>query len=122
MTPTLEPQVRPVNPEPTDDDKLWATLAHVGSGFVSVLVPIVVLLVKGKQSHYVKVAAIEALNFQITVLIVAAIGLALTLIAVGMCILLPLSVAAPILAIVAGVKAWQGEQFRYPLTLRLIKE
>lgn len=107
---------------PTEEERNWALGAHVGSMFVSILVPIVVLMVKGKESPFVRSHAIEALNFQIGMLVLLCVGMLLAFVAVGFCIVFPVAFAMPILAIIAGVKAWQGGFYRYPLTLRLIKD
>lgn len=122
MTPVLDTDVKSVNPQPTEDERMWALGTHVGSVSVSIFVPLVVLVVKGRESDWVRRHAIEALNFQIGMLVLTLISIALAFFAVGICGIIAIAFGMPILAIVAGVKAWQGEFFRYPLTLRLIKE
>ncbi len=122
MTPVLDTDVKPVNVQPTEEERLWALGTHLGAVFVSIFVPIVVLVVKGRESEWVRRHAIEALNFQIGMLVLTLISVALAFVAVGLCGIVAIAFGMPILAIVAGVKAWQGELFRYPLTLRLIKE
>ena len=58
---------------PTSEEKNWAIAAHVGV-FVAAwfalgfLAPLLVMLVKGKDSAFVRRHAVESLNFQITLL------------------------------------------------------
>ncbi len=115
---------------PTGDDKNWAGVAHLGSLLAAYLVlgllaPLIVLLIKG-QSPYVRRHAVESLNFQITTLIWVAIGflLALATLGLGLFVIIPIAVVVAVLylvvVIVAGVKALNGDDFRYPLTFRLV--
>ena len=88
-------------------------------GFIA---PLVVLLVRGKDSAFVRRHAVESLNFQISLLIYTVIALVLTLVTVGIAliIIIPAAIAALIVVILATVKAANGEEYRYPLCLRLV--
>lgn len=80
--------------------------------------PLIMLLTGGKTSPYVRRHAMEALNFHLTV-VGATILLPFTIIGV---VLIPVIwVAAFVLTIVGGVSALAENDFRYPLTLRLVK-
>ncbi|SPL90148.1 unnamed protein product [[Actinomadura] parvosata subsp. kistnae] len=101
------------------NERLGAALAH-GLPLVGfpILGPLLLLLTGGKTSAYIRKHALEALNFQITV-VGASVLLPLTVIGV---VLLPfIWVAAVILSIVGGVAALTEGNFRYPLTIRLVK-
>jgi uncharacterized Tic20 family protein len=113
------------------DERTWAMLAHL-SGliaaffFLGFLGPLVVMLVQGDKSPFVRRHAVEALNFQVTLLllsIAAVLGIVFTL-GIGALLIVPLAalvaIAALILIIVAMVKASGGEEYRYPLSLRLV--
>lgn len=114
------------SPAPTQDEKTWGMLAHL-SGLVASFVglpflgPLIVMLTKGKESKWVEMHAKEALNFQITMTAVIWIGI------LGSCLIVPLilaiiaGVGALILSIMAGLKANNGETYRYPATVRLVK-
>ena len=73
---------------PTSQERNWAMAAHLGA-FVAayvalgLLAPLIVLLVKGGESPFVRRHAVESLNFQITTLIWAAIAFVLVLITFG---------------------------------------
>lgn len=100
----------------------------------------VVYALKRGDSDFVAEHAREALNFNLTMFIYACVAVAIAFVLVGATvftlgigliltapagILLLLAVAAIavlwlVCSIIAAVKAWNGERYRYPLTLRLI--
>ncbi|TYB54596.1 DUF1707 and DUF4870 domain-containing protein [Nonomuraea sp. PA05] len=101
------------------NERLGGALAHALPivGF-PILGPLLLLLTGGKTSPYIRKHALEALNFQITV-VGASILLPLTVVGI---VLVPfIWVAALILSIVGGVSALSEGNFRYPMTIRLVK-
>ena len=139
--PPPEPPVPPAGPPPggppaggrpagppmsPDQERLWGMLAHLLSfvaayialGFIA---PLVVLLVFGPRSAYVRAHAVESLNFNLSWLVYAVVGLLLIILGIGILILLALGIAYVILVIIASVRANNGEFFRYPLTIRFIR-
>jgi hypothetical protein len=110
---------------PTADERTWAWVSHAGS-FVGAavamafLVPLVIMLTKGKDSPFVRRHAVESLNFQISVLIYAAVSAVLVLVLIGIALLLALAVFYVVVVVLATVKAANGQEYRYPLTLRLV--
>jgi uncharacterized protein len=118
--PPGQPPLRP------DQERLWAMLAHLLS-FVAAyialgfLAPLVVLLIFGPRSAYVRANAVESLNFNLSWLIYAIVGVFLIVIGIGLLILIALGIAYVILVIIASVRANNGELFRYPLTIRFIR-
>jgi uncharacterized Tic20 family protein len=138
--PPPEPPVPPVGPPPggppaggrpagppmsPDQERLWGMLAHLLSfvaaylalGFVA---PLVVLLVFGPRSAYVRAHAVESLNFNLSWLLYAIVGGILLIIGIGLLILIALGIAYVVLVIIASVQANNGQFFRYPLTIRFI--
>lgn len=108
----------------SQDDRTWGMLAHLSSllayvvGGLSFVGPLIVWLVKKDQSAFVADQAKEALNFQISVLIVSLIC-AVTFIGL---ILIPVIVVANIVfSIMAGMEANKGVNYRYPYSIRLIQ-
>jgi hypothetical protein len=72
---------------PTNDDKLWGALAHLScfTGFV-ILGPIVVMLLFGEKSPYVKYHAMQAIVGQVAVVIVGFVAsLAISLLSFVTC-------------------------------------
>ncbi len=107
---------------PNGNDKIWSILSHVsalmGVGFI---LPLVVYLAMRKESEYVAINAREALNFHISVFIYGLCCIPLVFVLVGIPLLIGLVIASFVLAIIAAIKASDGECYRYPLTLRLVK-
>jgi uncharacterized Tic20 family protein len=121
VVPQLTPRPAPVRSEsmPDSNERLGAAAAHllVLLG-IPIVGPLILLLTGGKTSPYIRRHALEALNFQITVT-GATVLLPFTVIGI---VLLPfIWVASVVLAIVGGVSALQGGNFRYPMTIRLVK-
>jgi len=87
---------------------------------VGIVLPLVVYLAMRKESEYVATNAREALNFHISVLIYAVCCIPLVFILVGVPLLLVLGLGSLVLAIIATIKASDGQCYRYPLTLRLV--
>lgn len=108
---------------PRGSDKLWSVLSHL-SLFTTIgffVVPLVIYLVMKNESEYVVCNAREALNFHISIFIYSACCVPLIfLFCIGWPLLIALIVASWIFAIIAAVKAADGECYHYPLTLRLV--
>jgi uncharacterized Tic20 family protein len=107
-----------------DDERLWATLAHLSAflGFVGIPVigPLVIFLIFGNRSQYVRHHSAEALNFNITMLGAAIVSGLLILVVIGLILLPIIALTWFILTIVATIAANHGEWYRYPLTIRLV--
>jgi uncharacterized Tic20 family protein len=115
----------PPGPGPTSEERTWAMAAHIGSLVAAwfamgLLAPLLVLLVKGSASPFVRRHAAESLNFQISLLIYLIATAVLWLIVIGIFLTVALGVFALIVIILATVAASHGEDYRYPLTIRLI--
>ena len=119
----------------TSEDRTWAMAAHLGALVTAwfalgLLAPLAVLLVQGNKSEFVRRHATESLNFQISLLIYSLIGTVLTFViavltlSLGLFILVPVIIVIVMLAlivvIVASVAASRGDDFRYPLNIRII--
>jgi len=109
-----------------DQERLWAMLAHLLSfvaAYVALgfLAPLVILLVFGPRSAYVRAHAVESLNFNLTWLLYAVVAVILAFVLVGIPILIALGIAYLVLVIIASVRANNGELYRYPLTIRFIR-
>src|SRR4051794_31449463 len=91
--------------------------AYIALGLVA---PLIVLLVKGNDSAFVRRHAVESLNFQITALLAGIVSAVLTLVVIGFFMLVALVIVYLIFVIMATVAASKGQEYRYPLTLRLV--
>ena len=72
------------------------------------------------ESDFVADQAKESMNFQITIFLGYLVSGALFFCVVGIPLMLGIAVAQLVFAIVAAVKSYEGERYRYPYTLRLI--
>ena len=103
------------------DERLWATLAHVGGIVLGFIAPLVVWLVFRERSGFVNDQAKEALNFQILIVIAYIVGGILTVVLIGGLILALAWLATIIFGIMGAVAANKGELYRYPFNWRIIK-
>jgi uncharacterized Tic20 family protein len=103
------------------DDKIWIILCHlsllIGVGFI---LPLIVYFVKKQDAPLTAEHAKEALNFHISVYLYGFVSILLCFVFIGI-VLLPIVIIGSIVcAILACVKASEGQFYRYPLTIRLI--
>jgi uncharacterized protein len=129
MTDSLPPQppALPAKPEISSEEKSLGMLCHLLGIFTGFLGPLIVWLVKRDSSAFVGHHGREALNFQLTLLLVMlCLGSAtfvLMFFFVGL-LFLPALFVLPILALVAeimaAIAAQNGEWYRYPCCIRLI--
>lgn len=110
----------------SNDERNWAMLCHLGGlvhfiPFGQIIVPMIIWMVKKDELPFVDDQGKEALNFQISMLIYYLICIPLIFIVIGIFFLAMLGLINLILVVIAAVKAQQGEAFRYPLSLNLIK-
>ena len=113
-------------PLPADQERLWAMLAHLLSFvaaylFLGFVAPLVVLLVFGQRSAYVRAHAVESLNFNLSWLLYGIVAVILAIVLIGIPILIALGIAYLVLVVIASVRANNGEFFRYPLTIRFVR-
>ncbi|MBW3653905.1 MAG: DUF4870 domain-containing protein [Actinobacteria bacterium] len=133
-TDALSSAIPPAGPhDARDDTRSWALAAHL-SALLSLVViglvfvgPLVVYLVK-KDDPFVRRHAAEALNFNLSFLLYAIVLGIVTFIGLFLIVgllLIPLFFVLAIVWVVfvaiAAVKAGQGEEYRYPLTIRFVR-
>ncbi len=118
----------PKQQETSKDARMWAMFCHlIGMGWLvvpfigGVIGSLVLWQIKKDEFAFVDEQGKEALNFQISMLIYAAVSMALVFICVGMFLFPLVAVVDMIFALIAAVKANNGEHYRYPLTIRFVK-
>lgn len=104
----------------TSDQRLFATLAHLLGIVTGPFGALLIMLLK-KDDEWVVNEAREALNFQITVLLASVCGLILTLVLVGILVIIAVAVLNIVFCVIAAAHIHEGNSYRYPITLRLIK-
>jgi len=123
---TSAPPPPPVTTAAPQDERTMALVAHLLGILTWVIGALVIWLVNKDASPskpFVVDQAKEALNFQITIGIASIVAVILTIISFGLLFFLPTLVwiVDLVFCIIAAVKANNGETYRYPFTLRLIK-
>jgi uncharacterized Tic20 family protein len=111
------------------DERNWAMLCHLSAfagylvviPFAAIIGPLVVWLLKRHVSSFVDENGKESVNFQITVSIAYLVIVLFITWLVAIVMLSILGIWNIVFVILASIKASNGEQFRYPLTLRLVK-
>ena len=89
--------------------------------FGNVIGPLLVWQIKKNEMPSIEAHGKEALNFQISMAIYCIVAAILTIIVIGIALLFALAVFGLVCTIMAGLKANNGELWRYPLTIRLLK-
>jgi uncharacterized Tic20 family protein len=102
------------------DEKLWATLIHIGGIFFSFVPALVGYLVLKDKGPFVREHTATALNFQITMAIAYVVGIITTFIVIGIFILIAVWVVTIVFSIIAAVKANQGQPYTYPLSIKFV--
>lgn len=109
------------NQEPNADARLMATLIYVLSFFTSLIAPLIIWLIKREESPFVDRAGKNYLNFLLSYLIWITVATIAIFIIIGIIILPILVLLNFIFTIVAAVKAYNGEDYLPPLSIRFFK-
>ncbi|MDN6856659.1 DUF4870 domain-containing protein [Pseudomonas sp. CAN2814] len=113
--------------QPSQEARQWAMFCHFAAflGFIfpfgNLLGPLIVWQIKRESDPFVDRQGKEALNFQITVSLAVVVSFLLMLVVIGFFLLGLVSIGALVLTIIAGIKANEGLDYRYPFTWRPIK-
>jgi uncharacterized Tic20 family protein len=112
----------------SNEDKTWALVAHFGGalgmlisgGWLGFVAPLVAYMARGQQSPTVRAHAVAALNFQILWSIIGFV-----LLFVSWCLLFVPTLAVMaigiIFGIIGGIRANEGQLYRYPMSYAFIK-
>jgi uncharacterized Tic20 family protein len=93
----------------------------LGAGTAGWLAPLIALLVRGNQSPAVRAHAVNALNFQLLWSIIGVVGWILACILIGFVAVAAAAILGIIFGIIAGLRANEGQLYRYPMSVSLIK-
>jgi len=111
------------------DEQLWALFCHLSSlagyvltvPFAGVIGPLVIWLIKKDEFPLVDDQGKEAINFQISMAIYTLISAILVFVIIGFFLLLAVILVNLICVILASVKAYEGQRYRYPLCIRFLR-
>ncbi|SFR78820.1 hypothetical protein SAMN05428970_2440 [Agromyces sp. CF514] len=103
-----------------NDEKLWATLVHIGGIFFGFIPSLIGYLVLKDKGPFVRAHTATALNFQITMTIAAIVSSILWLVVIGIFLSIAVAIVVIVFSIIAAVKANQGEAYTYPLSIKFV--
>lgn len=125
--PPPSPYSGPSTPLSHPDERMWAMITHLSAlpgSFVligSVLAPLIIWQIQKERSAFVDYHGKEAINFQITMAIAAVVCFLLIFLLIGIALIWLVGAVWLAFTIIAAIKAYNGEYYRYPLTFRFIK-
>lgn len=112
---------------PSKESKNFGMLCHLTAlaGYVipfgNIIGPLIVWIIKKEEDPFVDDQGKESLNFQITMTIIILICALSICIGIGVVLLPIVGILDLIFVIIASIKAANGERYRYPFALRLVK-
>jgi uncharacterized protein len=121
MTQNVPPATVAPQPLSQSDERLWATLIHIGGILIGFVSPLIGYLLLKDRSSFVREHSRQALNFQITLAIAYVVGWVLAFVLIGFLLIAAVWVVNIIFSILAAVAANKGEMYKYPLTIQFIK-
>ncbi len=100
-----------------------ALFVHLSSIVLALLGPILIHYLKGKEHPFSAYHGLEGINFGISLLIYYTVAIILTTVTFGIAtpLIFAVTVFQLVVAIMAAVKANNGEWYRLPLTIRFLK-
>lgn len=132
--PVMPPAAPPPPPNPESQMRTWNMLCHlsalagfIGVPFGNILGPLLVWQIQKDKFPATQIHGKAALNFQITVTLAGAVTFVAFLVGSMLCVgwlLLPvlilIGLAGLIFPIIAGIKANNGEDYKYPWSLTFV--
>ncbi|WP_347552214.1 DUF4870 domain-containing protein [Pseudalkalibacillus hwajinpoensis] len=111
---------------PDHEARSWAMFVHLSalSGYFiplgNLIGPIIIWSIKKETDPFVDEQGKEALNFQLSITIYAILIGILSLVLIGLILIPVLIVVHLVQIIIASVKSSEGNQYRYPWTIRFL--
>jgi uncharacterized protein len=118
-TPPTNPAMRPAQFSPADE-RMWATLIHVGGIFFWILPALIGYLTLKDKGPFIRHHTATALNFHVTMTIAYIAGGLLTVVAIGALIIPLVWILTIIFGIMAAIAASRGEYYTYPLAITFV--
>ena len=111
-------------PELSQDVRQWAMFCHFAAffglifPFGNLIGPLIVWQLKKDLHPFVDDQGKEALNFQVSVALASVLCFLLMVVVIGFALL---ALVAVVLTVIAGIKANEGQSYRYPFSWRLVR-
>lgn len=107
----------------TNEQRTFALCAYLiplvtSSNFIA---PLIIWLLKKGEDSYIENHAKESLNFQISFVIFAFAAWLSIFLLIGALLFPAILIVYIVFSIIAGIKAYKGEEYRIPLCIRFIK-
>ena len=117
------------NEELSKDARMWAMFCHLAglAGFVvpvvisGIITPLIVWQIKKDEHQFIDEHGKEAVNFQISILLCSVICIPFIFVVIGIVMLVAVGIFDIVCLLIAGIKANNGEHYRYPICIRFIK-
>ncbi|MDF2790016.1 hypothetical protein F4694_001379 [Bacillus niacini] len=103
------------------EERMLAAILYVVSLFFPIIGPLVIWLLKKDESSFINYHGREYFNFFISYTVYSVISGILIFLIVGIFLLWILGIMALVFTIIAAVKAYEGNEYRFPLIFRVIK-
>ncbi|MEM7680387.1 MAG: DUF4870 domain-containing protein [Planctomycetota bacterium] len=109
------------------DTRQWGMFLHLSmlAGFVipmaGLVAPIVIWQLKKEELPELDAHGKAAVNWILSALIYGVVSAILTLVIIGIFMLMAVGLATVVFSIIAGIKANNGEQWKYPLSIQFLK-
>lgn len=124
--PTTPPALEPIKVLSTEE-KNMAMFVHLSTflgcviPMANIIAPLIFWQIKKETMPYAAEHAKEALNFQVSLMILLFISFLLSFIGIGLIGIIALIIINLACTIIAAIKSNDGHHYRYPMTIRLIK-
>lgn len=102
------------------DERTLAMLIYVISFFTAFIGPLVIWLLKKDESDFINHHGREYFNFLISYTVYSIISAILIIVVIGAFMLAIVGIAGLILTIVAAIKAYEGDYYRFPMIFRIL--
>ena len=111
------------------EERTWGMLVHIAAftGFiipvpgVNFIAPLLIWLLKKEEMPFVDDQGKQAMNFQLSLLVMAFVCFALMYIGIGFLLIALLGIYAFVMIVIAAIKANEGVVYRYPFTIQFFK-
>lgn len=112
----------PITEKLSSNESFWLAMLHL-SGLLMLVIPTVIIWLKKKDKiHDIRAHVISILNFQISMVIYYSIAGLLCIILIGIPIIIFLGIYSSFIIIINTVKAINNQPYRYPISIKFLKE
>jgi uncharacterized protein len=104
-----------------NEERTLAAVLYVISFFAPIIGPLIIWLLKKDESTFIDYHGKEYFNFFISYTVYGIVSGILVLLLVGIFMLWALGIMLFVFTIIAAVKAYEGNEYRFPLIFRVFK-